>query len=97
MSQINHQFYPSSIAAMLDNAMPGTFYKIFSFIILQTKIDGWRLNKANICTLCGISMSTTKRALRWLVAHGYMAYDPLLKEWQVYPEPITPASNTSAI
>ncbi len=40
-------------------------------------------------------MPTLQRALKWLVAHGYMAYD-IVKKWQVFPTPITPQQKTTA-
>ena len=95
MAAINYQFIPTPTATVQGAAkIPRHISSIFTVIIGRMRISGWRLHKTDICTQCEISESTLQRALRWLVAHGYMAYD-LIKKWQVFPVPVLPVKTTS--
>ena len=50
------------------------------------QLPEWKLCKADIAIRLNKSMSTVKRAFKWLQEHGYLKYDPINK-WQVYPSP----------
>jgi hypothetical protein len=95
MAAINYQFIPTPTATVQGAAkIPRHISSIFTVIIGRMRITGWQLHKTDICTQCEISESTLQRALKWLVAHGYMAYD-LIKKWQVFPVPVLPVKTTS--
>ena len=84
---INYTFAPSSNAALFDINMPATFFQIHTYILSRLQIPNWKINKTDICNRLGLSMSTVKRAFRWLRDHGYAQYDKST-QWQFYPCPI---------
>ena len=96
MAAINYNFIPAPVATIQgEHKLPRHITPIFIYILGRMRIPGWKLHKADICKQCEISMPTLQRALKWLVANGYMAYD-LINKWQVFPTPITPQQKTTA-
>ncbi len=81
---INYSFAPTPLAALLDVDMPSTFSKIHSYILYRLQLPDWKLSKADVANRFDISMSTVKRAFRWLQEHGYLKHNGL-NNWQVYP------------
>jgi hypothetical protein len=86
MAAINYQFAPTSDAALFDAEMPSTFLKIHSYSLKRQLIPGWILRKSDIAKSLNLSISTVKRALRWLRDHGYAAYNRVTN-WKMFPAP----------
>lgn len=86
MTTITYPFAPTSLAALLDVEMPSTFSKIHSYILYRLQLPDWKLSKADVANRFDTSMSTVKRAFRWLREHGYLKHDGL-NNWQAYPSP----------
>ncbi len=81
---INYSFAPTPLSALFDAEMPSTFSKIHSYILYRLQLPDWKLSKADVANRFDISMSTVKRAFRWLREHGYLKHNGL-NNWQVYP------------
>jgi DNA-binding transcriptional regulator YhcF (GntR family) len=84
MTTITYPFAPTSLAALLDVEMPSTFSKIHSYILYRLQLPDWKLSKTDVANRFDISMSTVKRAFRWLREHGYLTHDGV-NNWKVYP------------
>jgi DNA-binding transcriptional regulator YhcF (GntR family) len=89
MTAITYPFAPTSLAALLDVEMPSTFSKIHSYILYRLQLPDWKLSKTDVANRFNISMSTVKRAFRWLREHGYLKHIGF-NNWQVYPSPNLP-------
>ena len=89
MTAITYPFAPTPLSALFDVKMPSTFSKIHSYILYRLQLPDWKLSKADVANRFDISMSTVKRAFRWLREHGYLSHDNL-NNWKVYPTPNLP-------
>ena len=83
---INYAFAPTSLNSLFNAEMPSTFSRIHSYILYRMQLPEWKLCKKDIAIRLNKSMSTVKRAFKWLQEHGYLKHDPINK-WQVYPSP----------
>jgi hypothetical protein len=88
---IDYHFAPSSNAALFDATMPATVFQIHTYIMARLQIAGWQIHKTDICNRLGLSLSTVKRAFRWLRDHRYAYYDKTT-HWQFYPCPTDPVN-----
>ena len=89
MTAITYPFAPTPLSALFDAEMPSTFSKIHSYILYRLQLPDWKLSKADVANRFDISMSTVKRAFRWLREHGYLSHDGF-NNWQVYPSSNSP-------
>lgn len=89
MTAITYPFAPTPLSALFDAEMPSTFSKIHSYILYRLQLPDWKLSKADVANQFKISMSTVKRAFRWLKEHGYLKQDQL-NNWKVYPSSSSP-------